>query len=446
MSETPQHDTPRNDAPSASVDKILAAELERLSLKEREKVYEDVHGVSNVIQETPEMIATCLEQMDQEIDLIKKKHAYEQAKLRSHYLVTNRQFLLSFLRSTSFNPKMAASYLVQYFSNKLEIFGTEKLGKSRISLEDIGVTATRILELGSMQVLPTRDSQGRPVVVSTPSFMEPAMAAFDDPIPSMTRAFWYLVSTLSEDEETQKKGVVVVVNSTGLSERHMRFHRAVPLKHLQVAEYFPIRLACLHYCHNSSSSFPSIVLSDLASAAKSMVRVRIRTHKGSHTECLYKLMSFGIPVQEFPFTEDGGIELANHVRWLEKHRKKEAYLIKKPPIEGAVDLPSNHDVLLGRGKQIIRHLGNRLLHELVEAYDNQYNRLSKDGKTKLADQIVSIVHGYSGRFMKFDNECGMWVEVSNLEARDKVTHRFRRNRAVGSQPIVATKSSEADGG
>eukprot|EP00980_Cylindrotheca_fusiformis_P030634 scaffold25143_cov142-Cylindrotheca_fusiformis.AAC.1 len=165
-------------------------------------------------------------------------------------------------------------------------------------------------------------------------------------------------------------------------------------------------------------------------------------------------MSFGIPVQDFPFSRDGESLLANHSKFLEKCKKKEAYLRKNPPIEGAVDLPSNHDVLWGRGKQIVRHPGNRLLHELVEAYDQQYNRLSKDGKTKLAEQIVTVVHGYSGRFLKNDKESGMWVAVSNLEAREKVAHRFRRNRAIGlkggstdyNEPGQARMNKGTDGG
>eukprot|EP00980_Cylindrotheca_fusiformis_P029143 scaffold22737_cov120-Cylindrotheca_fusiformis.AAC.6 len=257
------------------------------------------------------------------------------------------------------------------------------------------------------------------------------------------------MSALSEDEETQKKGFIFVWNRISISDRHENFRRALALRLLDVFQVLPIRLACLHYCYNSSSPFLAV----LASAAKSVIRVRIRTHRGSHTECLYKLMSFGILVQEFPFTEDGCIQLANQIKWLERRRKKEAYLSKNPQVKGAVDLPSNHDVLWGEGKQIFWHPGNILLHELVEAYDEQYNRLSKDGKTNLADQLVSVVQGYSGRFLNLDSKSGMWVEVSNIEAREKVTHRFRRNRAVGlkrrsthsNMPIVAKRrNSEGD--
>eukprot|EP00980_Cylindrotheca_fusiformis_P012835 scaffold3169_cov107-Cylindrotheca_fusiformis.AAC.5 len=285
---TPQHGGIENNTKAASVNEILAAELEKLSLKEREKVYEDVHGVSDVVQETPELIASCLQQMDHEINLIKKKDAYEQAKLQSFSFVHNRQFRLAFLRCTSFNPRTAASHLVQYFSKRLEIFGTEKLTKSSINLDDIGEKATRVVELGSMQILPNRDSQGRAVVVSMPVGLEPAMTAYDEPVPIMAmanvcyliaiqmKAFWYLMSTLAEDEETQKKGVVFVSNRVGLSERHKKCHRACIWEVLAIGQVLPLRLACLHYYYNSSSP----LLPVLASAAKSIIRVRIRTHNG----------------------------------------------------------------------------------------------------------------------------------------------------------------------
>eukprot|EP00980_Cylindrotheca_fusiformis_P019589 scaffold6795_cov110-Cylindrotheca_fusiformis.AAC.6 len=238
------------------------------------------------------------------------------------------------------------------------------------------------------------------------------------------------MSTLCEDEETQKKGVVVVANVLDLPDGDTKFHRA------------------LLWRLNVVGSFPSTLLSELASTARPTTQVRIRTHNGTSS-----LPRVTIAYHDLPFAEDGGILLANHMKWLEKRSKKEAYLRRYPPIEGAVDLPSKHDVLWGKGKQIVGYPGNRLFHELVEAYGDQYNQLSKDGKTKLASLIIADIHEYSGRFLKLDNESGMWVEVSALEAREKVTHRFRRNRAVGlnggsthfKEPSVAWTTKETGG-
>eukprot|EP00980_Cylindrotheca_fusiformis_P017567 scaffold5516_cov105-Cylindrotheca_fusiformis.AAC.1 len=428
MSDAPQPVMRRNSTTAVSANKLLAAELEKLSFEERERVYEDVHGVSDAIQETPELIANCLEQLNHEIDSIKNKDAYKQARLQSPSLLTNQEYRLAFLRSTLFNTNKAALHLVQYSAYKMEFMGTEQPAKHQIALEDLGPVATRILKFGSFQVLPNRDSKGRAVVVFSPSVLEPVMDAYEDPVPMMVKAIWYSMSTLSEDEETQKMGVVCVLNMSGVSERHKKHHRELLWRLTVIGQFLPLRVGCLHCCCTSSSDFTSALLSIVASAANPIVRVRTRIHNGSHTECLYKLVSFGIPIEEFPFTADGGVQLTNHAEWMGKRRKKEAYLRKYPPIEGAVDLPSNNDVLWGRKNHIYRHPGNRILRELVESYDDEYNRLSRDGKTKLADRIVSVVQGLCGRFLKLDKESGMWVVVPDSEAREKVTHRFRRNR------------------
>eukprot|EP00980_Cylindrotheca_fusiformis_P017568 scaffold5516_cov105-Cylindrotheca_fusiformis.AAC.2 len=457
MSDTPQSILRRHITPTSSVDAVLAVELGKLSRKEREKVYEDVHGVSDVIQETPEFIADCLEQMDREIDIFKNMDAYEQAKLQSSNLMMNREYRLAFLRSTLFNAKKAALHLLQYLCYKQEILGTEQPSKYRISFEDLGPTSTRILKLGSIQVLPNRDSKGRAIVVFSPSLLEPVME-YDDPIPTTVKAIWYSMSTLSEDEETQKMGIVGVLNMLGLSERHEKHHRELLWRLTAIGQVLPSRLECLHCCGITSNRLTSALLLIIATGANPTLRVRMRIHYGtysspyrssvfpslkesflgSHTEWLYKLMSFGIPVDKFPFKADGGVQLANQVAWMRKRRKKEAYLLKYPRIEGAVDLPSNNDVLWGRGKQIYWHPGNRVLRELVETYEDEYNGLSRDDKTKLTHRIVSVVHGFSGRFLKPDKESGMWMEVSDSEAREKVAHRFRRNRELALKSARAT--------
>lgn len=104
-------------------DKLIAEELGKLSLEEREKVYEDVHGVSHLVEETPELIEESLELMEIEIHSIRQKDAYDQAKLLSNGFVTNRKFLLGFLRAESFNAKKAAARFTKYFKCKLKCLG-----------------------------------------------------------------------------------------------------------------------------------------------------------------------------------------------------------------------------------------------------------------------------------------------------------------------------------
>ena len=50
--------------PTEATDKLLSAELKRLTLHEREKVTEDIHGVGSVIEETPEFVRQIIEKFD----------------------------------------------------------------------------------------------------------------------------------------------------------------------------------------------------------------------------------------------------------------------------------------------------------------------------------------------------------------------------------------------
>ena len=139
-------------------------------------------------------------------------------------------------------------------------------------------------------------------------------------------------------------------------------------------------------------------------------------------------MSFGIPTSDFPFLEKKEVKKTNHLKWIERRQRKEEYLKTSPLPKNAVDIPSRVDVILGRGTPFNCHPGNKRLHEMVAEHYDEYDREMRVGKTKLAEKIVAMVHSYGGKFLKLEDDCGMWVEVSTLDARNKVAHGFRRKR------------------
>jgi hypothetical protein len=164
--------------------------------------------------------------------------------------------------------------------------------------------------------------------------------------------------------------------------------------------------------------------------------------EGSHSECQYSLATYGIPVTDFPLTPSGELKLATHTKWLERRRNKEQFLEENSAIDGAVDLPSRSDVLLGRGKPFNSSPANRHLHEIVADFYDRYNTLLRAEKTKLAEEIVGMVHSYGGHFLEQDEESGMWVEVSNLTARNKVAHGFRRKREFEAKATSKLATSD----
>jgi hypothetical protein len=149
---------------------------------------------------------------------------------------------------------------------------------------------------------------------------------------------------------------------------------------------------------------------------------------GTHTECLYSLMTFGIPMSDFPMTDDG-LELnrKKHHKWIEMRRKVEARRGKEGFMK-VVLLPSHSDVLFGRGTPTQNHRGNVNLSLLVEKYLLRYNECSFRGKTALAQEIISNIKSRGGHFLKQVD--GIWEEVDDKVAQGKVSHTIRNVRIV----------------
>ena len=169
--------------PSEATDKILSDELKRLTIHEREKVTEDIHGIAEVIDETPEFIDAQIQQFDAEITKLRKRHAritssdfavaYEKALFLNPRLVQQDQdFKLMFLRGDSFHADKAASRMMMYFTTKLELFGLDKLCKQPITLDDLDEDDTECLYSGAIQPLKLKDRAGRRVIAVFPKHAE----------------------------------------------------------------------------------------------------------------------------------------------------------------------------------------------------------------------------------------------------------------------------------
>ena len=154
------------DAPKVA-DALIAAELNKLSMKEREQVFYDIHGVSEVPDEETTFIEKNLAQLDEEIAFLVAHDkastvVYDQAARQDSNFVWDRKLRLTFLRCENFDPKRSAQRLIKFFDEKLKLFGPEKLTKT-ITLEDLGQAGRACLESGILQTLPLRDRAGRAV-------------------------------------------------------------------------------------------------------------------------------------------------------------------------------------------------------------------------------------------------------------------------------------------
>jgi hypothetical protein len=146
-----------------NIDALIAEELNQLSFKDRDTMYEEIHGVDSILEETEELICASLEQMEIELSQISEKPAYEEAKRISSDYVTSRKFRLMFLRAERFDPKKAARRQVKFMEAKQSLFGREALARP-ICFSDLDEDDQATLKSGVFQMLPSRDQAGRPIM------------------------------------------------------------------------------------------------------------------------------------------------------------------------------------------------------------------------------------------------------------------------------------------
>ena len=135
----------------------------RLSIKERDDILQNIHGVSDMQKEDANFVQRSLLDLNEALSLIPAmdKMAFLKARELDENYVTNTDFLLMFLRAVSFDVTLAAARLTSFFEAKLGLFGPEKLAKE-ITVHDLDdEDDIRCLESGYAQVLSSRDRAGR---------------------------------------------------------------------------------------------------------------------------------------------------------------------------------------------------------------------------------------------------------------------------------------------
>ena len=145
------------------VDLLMAQRMMQISMKEREEVYCDLHGVADEVIETPELIMQAISNMKLELSKFYNAAAYQQALAKDSKYVHSQEFLLRFLRAERFDVVRAASRLVNFYSLKLQAFGLEKLTQD-ISQEDLTENERKGLYESMTYDLPFRDRAGRAIL------------------------------------------------------------------------------------------------------------------------------------------------------------------------------------------------------------------------------------------------------------------------------------------
>jgi hypothetical protein len=158
-------------------EEALAANLEKLSLVEQEKLVFDIHGLAvdnDDDEQDPEKIEETLKAVEEELQKFDadKKSAYEQALYLNPEYVQSNAFRLLFLRCNEYDPSLTADQIVQHFETKRELFGSGDVLGRAVLLSDLSAGSLECLELGFCQTIPSWDAAGRLVVFMAPGYLK----------------------------------------------------------------------------------------------------------------------------------------------------------------------------------------------------------------------------------------------------------------------------------
>jgi hypothetical protein len=438
------------------VDTALANEIASLNIMDHDKVSFDVHGLDRVEDnEEPEQLQEKFSEFNNEMKklLSCEKNTATTAAMKEVlelYPDFVEDKILMFLRSVRFNAKSAARKMVNHFQEKKDKFGNGDgvMGRD-VELSDLSRADMNILESGMLQVLPIRDTAGRFIFVVRPAMLY-RLKERGEGGGKVGKVWFYIFSKLLKDEEFQKKGMVMILYMVGLSNSKFPVASIICPRRKAI----PYKINAIHICYDDNNTRPLIAMQKLYFLSK-CDRARLRSHFGDHNEAIFKLQTYGIPVNNNYIQPDGYVSLKFHQEWVMMQKFKENQnlpVVHSTIISNNVEADDDdyaenitvgqNDVLFGKHKQIREHPGNRDFCILVQTYQVEYEQATKFGKTAIAERIVSLIHAeYGGRFLKFNKDEASWDEVGRYAAREKISHYFRQLRK--KNPVKYSSSSSS---
>jgi len=89
--------------------------------------------------------------------------------------------------------------------------------------------------------------------------------------------------------------------------------------------------------------------------------------------------------------------------------------------------PKSSDILCGKDKACVAHEGSKWFRKKIALNYERYQACTtKQEKMNITKDIVEeLQQTKSSRFLKYDNESNSWREITQMAARDKVSHALR---------------------
>jgi hypothetical protein len=139
--------------------------------EERTEALQDMHGVSDTIQEEANIVEAKLRELDILLATFgndeEERQAYDEAVRRNPEYV--RSMRLAFLRGESFDVSKTRTRMLAHFTTRLSLFQTPDVLGRDIGLADLKSENDKfILKNGMIQLLPHEDRSGRAILFMYP--------------------------------------------------------------------------------------------------------------------------------------------------------------------------------------------------------------------------------------------------------------------------------------
>lgn len=209
---------------------------------------------------------------------------------------------------------MAAQRIVKHWDERIQLFGSEK---AFLPLTQEGALRDdeNALKMSFLCLTGTADETGRQIVYCDLSKLDISKNTRE----SMARTAWYTISAALEDETSQQKGIVLIVNPR--KAKYSQFDRRLARLSVNAMQgRLPVRLSAIHVVH--SSYFFSIVYAVIKLFLRERTKKRFIFHSGSQDQVLESLSKMGLSLDVLP-VDIGGKIVINQQQWLESRRLKE---------------------------------------------------------------------------------------------------------------------------
>lgn len=209
-----------------------------------------------------------------------------------------------------------ATQLAKYWKLRAHVFNNANSGANPnaayLPMTQTGaLTPAGAMQLANRkvyQLLPQTDTSGRSVILHDLARNNYKEHTFYDELSWL----WYLIETVMEDPNRRKLGVVIMVDSRGISREHICKGGFSML--IDVMAALPISFKAIHSCY-PSAIFKHIIFPVVKRLSPKPLWLRSILHYGTTNEVLMSLSGYCLPPDRVP-TDLGGQLVVDIVSWM----------------------------------------------------------------------------------------------------------------------------------